>query len=165
MEVYANPTTQTVQPREQPASGISQGGQLLLLSMRQWVLMKGSQQSISQTLSPTYNRLRCPTAAIDPLNEFMSLLALAAIRPIEIRCHCSKTLSADELSLLKSLRAIQLDDQDRASKELSTMLTGSLERSFQRTAGIYVETLRTAGLSLTGVRHLSVVPARDKEQS
>ena len=87
----------------------------------------------------------------------MSLLALAALRPLKIHCHCSEQLSEDELGVLQCLRALQRGDSAEAHEHIQQTIPGRLALTFCRVAGLYVEALRAGGHSLTGVSYLRAV--------
>ena len=138
------------------SKSLSFGGQLALWSLRTWTIAAKRKLCAHKALDPLYQRSNCPVA-VTYLDESMSLLALAAFRPLQFNCHCSHQLSDDELCLLQCLRALQRGDESEALKHIQQVVGGSLALTFCRVAGLYVEALRVSGHSLTGVSYLAVV--------
>lgn len=138
------------------SKSLSFGGQLVLWSLRTWTIAAKRKLCVHQVLDPLYQRSNCQIA-VGYLDESMSLLALAAARPLNFNCHCSQYLSEDELCILQCLRALQRGDESEALRHIQQAVGGRLALTFCRVAGLYVEALRMSGHSLTGVSYLTEV--------
>ena len=149
-------TTQDACEPQFPTASLSHGGQLFVWSLRQWTLSARAKRCIVRDMWPQYHARRCADA-IALVDEMISLLALAAFRPVNIRCPASARVSRDELILLQSLQAIQRGNDNEARNILSPVISGRLSHSFCRVAQLYVESLTAAGMSVTGVSYLAAV--------
>lgn len=138
------------------SKSLSFGGQLVLWSLRTWTIAAKRKLCVHQALDPIYQRSNCQVA-VAYLDESMSLLALAAFRPMQFHCHCSQQLSDDELCVLQCLRALQRGDESDALRHIQQAVSGRLALTFCRVAGLYVEALRVSGHSLAGVSYLTEV--------
>lgn len=138
------------------SKSLSFGGQLVLWSLRTWTIAAKRKLCVQKALDPIYQRSNCQVA-VAYLDESMSLLALAAFRPMRFNCHCSRALSDDELCILQCLRALQRGDESEALRHIQQAVGGRLALTFCRVAGLYVEALRVSGHSLTGVSYLTEV--------
>ena len=135
---------------------LSAGGQLFVWGARQWVVSSRGRRCITRDLLPRYQSHGCEEG-VGFLDEMMSVLSLAACRPVEIRCPCTVHLGADETLLLTSLRAMQRGDEAGATLQLNHVIRGRLNRSFRRAAEDFVAALGRAGESLAGASYLQTV--------
>ena len=141
---------------ELSTTSLATGAQLFVWSVRQWLVTARERRCIKRDLIPRYHAANC-VDAITLLDEMMYLLAVAASRPVQIRCLECSALSPDETRLVETLRAVQRADSALAGEHLSSMLSGPFSRAFLRPAQLYVEALSAADLGFTGARHLTLV--------
>lgn len=104
-------------------------------------------------------------AAVPLMDEMMTLLATTAHRHMEVRCFCSDTVGEDEATLLFALRALQHGDLTSAQRILRPLLGGNLSRSFCRVGSEYTQSLKAAGLELSGVAYLQAVTNLENTQA
>ena len=133
---------------------LSRGAQLAVWSIRKWVLQRRRQAS-DATLIKTYELAGIASAA-ESLDEFMTLLSTIAMRPVTIECACSKTLTGDELLILRTLRSLQAGQHEAARLSIARLVNGHLGNVFCRSAEIYTKKLSRANLSLNHITKLSV---------
>jgi hypothetical protein len=135
---------------------LTRGGQVALWSLRRWLLARRRGEKLDQPLSEMYRLAGCPEANA-LLDEFMSLLNHAALRRVEIRCACAKTISVDELLLLTVLRKIQNGNEQEAKKRIRRLLPASLVPIFFRLAQLFTSALKQRDISLDRLTQLRVV--------
>lgn len=143
-------------PAGTDSKSLSFGGQLALWSVRTWTIAAKRKICVHTALDPLYRRSNCHVA-VAYLDEAMSLLALAAFRPMHFNCHCSEQLTEDELCVLQCLRALQRGDEGDALLHIQEAIGGRLALTFCRIGNLYVEALCAGGHSLTGVSYLNEV--------
>lgn len=142
-------------------ASLAAGARLFVWSARQWLLASREKRCIKRDLIPRYHAADCVDAIV-LLDEMMCLLAISALRPIQIRCSGSSTLSEDETMLVQSLRAVQRDDDGLARRHLATMMPLPFSRAFLRPARLYVAALCAADLVFTGARYLTAVDSPEQ---
>ncbi len=144
-----------------PATSLSAGAELFVWSVREWLAAARERRCVKRNLIPRYHAVECVDAIL-PLDEMMCLLAVSALRPIQIRhCGCS-ALSDDEMRLVQCLRAVQRGDDELAGQHLASLLPGPFSRTFLRPARQYASAICSADLRFTGARHLMVVEGADR---
>ena len=132
---------------------LSLGGQLFIWSARRWRVAVEREESVEEALAYTYGIARCPEA-IALLDETMSLVAVAAFRPVAIRCVRCPTLSEDERDLLRAIQDVQRGHHARAATHVGRILAGRLRQAFCRSAAAYAEALDAADVPLVAKLHL-----------
>ncbi len=137
---------------------LSQGGELFVSSVRQWVASARQRRCVKRDLIPAYHASAC-LDALTPFDELMSLIVLAATRSLRVCAPEDTALSDDELTLLRVMRAVARNEGTDARHELSGLITARAAEAFSRIAGEYLSRLGDAGLHCTGVRRLPVVGA------
>lgn len=142
-------------------SSLAAGAGLFVWSARQWLVASRERRCIKRDLIPRYHAAECVDAIV-LLDEMMCLLAISALRPIQIRCSGSSALSEDETALVQSLRAVQRDDDGLARRHLATMMPLPFSRAFLRPARLYVAALCAVDLAFTGARHLTAVDIAER---
>ena len=78
----------------------------------------------------------------------MSLVAVAAFRPVNIRCVPCPTPSSDERDLLRAIQDLHRGRLDRAAEHVGRMVAGRLRQAFCRSAAAYAEALDEADVPL-----------------
>lgn len=145
-----------VQPCEHGAAGslpevrtetLSLGGQLFIWSARRWRVAMEQGESVDDALAYTYGIARCPEA-VALLDETMSLVAVAASRPVTIRCVRCPTLSDDERDLLRALQDLQRGRVEHAAEQVARIVAGRLRHAFCRSATVYADALDAADVPL-----------------
>ncbi len=137
-------------------TSLSNGAQLFIFSIRQWLAAAQGKQCIHAVLGPFYHRYNA-MRALPVMDELMCHLAATAYRPLQVNCPCRADVAEDELALLRTLQAVTRKDADVAKETLGTLVTGPLATTFLRVAKSLVDELQAANLELTGVRRLEVV--------
>tara|TARA_B100000676_G_scaffold48806_1_gene47826 strand:- start:2743 stop:3237 length:495 start_codon:yes stop_codon:yes gene_type:complete len=135
---------------------LTRGGQVALWSLRRWLLARRRGENVDETLAEMFRLAGCPEAT-SLLDEFMALLNHCALRQIEIRCACAKTLSVDEFLMLRALRYIQKGKREEAQKRVQRLLPQPLVPIFLRLAGLFVDALGRRDISLDRLTQLRVV--------
>jgi hypothetical protein len=136
-------------------SDLSRGAQLSLWSIRKWVQQRQKTQRIADTLNNAYKLAGIPEAG-ELVDEYLSLMGRLSMRPVTVERPCCKTVSADELLILRTLRSLQLGHHDSAMLQISRIISGRFRDAFCRSAKAYVESLSSAGLSLNRISNLSI---------
>lgn len=137
-------------------SSLTNGAQLFVFSVRQWLIAAHSKQCVHARLGGFYERFEV-TSALPILDELMCLLAATAFRGVEVNCPCRVDLGEDELLLLRAMQALQRRDRVTATEVMEGLLSGSFRTTFNRIAEAYLEVLERGKLQVTGVRYLSSV--------
>lgn len=137
-------------------TSLSTGAQLFIQSIRSWAQAARERRCIKRDLIPLYLNHDC-LAAMEPLDELMNLLALAAYRPVQLNGACAAELTGDELTLLQAMRAMQRNHPDIARNQLSGLIAGRLNHTWRRVATAYLSELSVSGLTCTGLRHMTLV--------
>lgn len=146
--------------REPRVAVLSAGGQLLVWSMRQWLIAVARRDSATDALAHPYRVLGCQRA-VAFVDECLALAALAAMHPLDIRCLCDKTLSSDEALILRSMQRVERKDDSSAVTVASELVAGPLAAVFVRSAALYVRELNGAGLRLASEPDLRLVPTAE----
>ena len=137
-------------------AALSTGAQLFIQSVRSWAQAARERRCIKRELIPLYFTHDC-IAAMEPLDELMSLLAIAAHRPIKLNGAQTDALSDDEVTMLLTMRAMQRHHADVARTELSRLIAGRLNHTWRRVAAAYLAELSAVGLTCTGLKRLALV--------
>ncbi len=95
--------------------------------------------------------------AIPVIDECMSILALSAFRPINIRCPHAEQVSSDEYELAMILQSVQRDDHADATGRAATILAGRFSTTYIRVVRDNITLLSSTALSFSGVRALALV--------
>ena len=135
---------------------LSRGGQLLIWSMREWARAARHRECVCAELNQAYSVAGCPNA-VGFMDEYMSLIAIAARRPVDIRCPGCGDLSDDERLLLSVLLALQTGRESEALLLIGGLIGGCIGLSFCRVAVLYVEELKKTRLLLSQPRRLQLV--------
>lgn len=135
---------------------LNTGSQLVIWSLPKWLQKAKHPGPFDDQIFEDHNRIRIPAAA-ESIEECMTLLANAAMRPVLIERPCQKFLSCDELCLLQTFRALQSGHKEVAYKSIRKILHGRLGRIFCRSAEDYVMLLARVGFELNRISKLKVV--------
>ena len=118
------------------------GGQVLLWSIRIWVIGVRHQRPALETIDKAYTLVGCPDGA-SSLNTVMQRLTLSARRVLDVRPPCFTSISADEQRLLDATRCYQRGDKVRPRFIVSAM-------SHRHAAPALLDALERLSLSLVG---------------
>lgn len=136
---------------------LSLGSQLALWSIRHWVQKRTRGHEGQVSLENTY-RLAGTAEAAEIFDEFMTLLATSAMRPVRVECPCATNLSSDELLILRTLRSLQSGHVPAARLSMARVLHGKLSHAFCRLANAYVELMSKVNMSFDKLATISIAP-------
>ena len=135
---------------------LSAGGQLLVWSMRRWLIAAAKRERVSEALAEPYRLLHCEPA-VGYMDECLALAVLASLHPVTIRCLDAPTLSADEALIWRSMQRIERRDEAGALQLAQGLIAGRLSGVFVRSADLYVRELGKAGIPLASAPDLRLV--------
>jgi hypothetical protein len=122
--------------------------QLLLWGTRSWVTALKTGQSFDALTGDGFAQFGLGSAGRS-LDEVFQILAVAALRPIDIRCVKCRNLSEDERLLLDVIAAGQADSHHLVYAGLSELLPPSAVRNAFPSVISLAKLLAHAGLHLT----------------
>ncbi|TXH39185.1 MAG: hypothetical protein E6Q98_00555 [Rhodospirillaceae bacterium] len=132
--------------------------QLLVWGMRSWVTALKTEQSFDALTGDGFAQFDLGSAGRS-LDEVFQILAVAASRPIDIRCVKCRNLSEDERLLLDVTAAGQADSHHLVYAGLSELLPPAAVRNAFPSVVSLAKLLGHAGL------HLTVPPRADSSAS
>ena len=136
---------------------LAAAGQFSVFAIRVWSSAAKQGMPIDHALGRFFNDFRCGPA-LQLFDECMALLAVSAIRKVEIGCCPSNMyVVADEKILLRCFAALERGTTDKAEEIIGEVIISPLTKAFCRCAQLYVQHLSNAGLSFTRPVNLSVV--------
>ena len=95
---------------------------------------------------------------LEVFDECMSLLAVAALRKVNIGCCPSnKYVVSDEAIMLDCFRELEKGNAEAASAIMDTVILRALRPTFCRSAKIYIDQLNQEGLDFKAPRNLALV--------
>lgn len=147
---------QPVLSSEPRLEALSAGGQLLVWSMRRWLIAAAKREHVAEALAQPYRMLHCEPA-VGYMDECLALAVLASLHPMTIRCLGAPTLSADEALIWRSMQRIERGDEAGALRFAQGLIAGRLAGVFVRSADLYVRELGKAGIPLASVPDLRLV--------
>lgn len=142
--------------REPRLEALSAGGQLLVWSMRRWLIAAAKRERVSEALAEPYRLLHCESA-VGYMDECLALAVLASLHPMTIRCLGAPTLSDDEALVWRSMQRIERGDEAGALQLARGLIAGRLSGVFVRSADLYVRELGKAGVPLVSAPDLRLV--------
>ena len=137
-------------------SDLSTGAQLIIWGIRHWLYIRRFPGRMGNQMLEAHERIRIPEAA-EFMEECMAILASAAMQSVIIEAPCNTHLSCDELTLLRTFRTLQNDNDLVASQTIARLLPGRLGRVFCRSASDYALSLKRVEFNLTKISKLRVV--------
>ena len=140
-------------------SELSQGSQIFIWSIRQWVVSRRSLRCVGCDLASTYGRLGCKPA-IAHLDQFMKRIVFAPLRPLELRHPQFPTLSQDERTMLRVPQAVNNPTDRRSARSAAAQLVSDGSEDLVEFALRYVAALARSGLTLNDYRHLRLTWSR-----
>ena len=149
----AEPAMPLGEPR---LEALSAGSQLLVWSMRRWLIAAAKRERVSEALAQPYRMLHCESA-VGYMDECLALAVLAALHPMTIRCLGAPTLSADEALIWRSMQRMERGDEAGALHLAQGLIAGRLAGVFVRSADLYVGELGKAGIPLASTPDLRLV--------
>ena len=147
---------QAVPQSEPRLETLSAGGQLLVWSMRRWLIAAAKRERVSEALAQPYRMLHCESA-VGYVDECLALAVLASLHPVTIRCLGAPTLSADEAMIWRSMQRIERGDEAGALQLAQGLIADRLAGVFVRSADLYVRELGKAGIPLVSAPDLRLV--------
>lgn len=136
---------------------LAAAGQFSVFAIRVWSSAAKQRMPIEHALGRFFNDFRCDPA-LQLFDECMALLAVSAIRKVEIGCCPSNMyVVADENILLRCFAALERGNTDKAEEIIGEVIISPLTKTFCRSAQLYVQHLSNAGLGFTRPVNLSVV--------
>jgi len=149
----AEPAMPQYEPR---LEALSAGGQLLVWSMRRWLVAAAKRERVSEALEQPYRMLHCEPA-VGYLDECLALAVLASLHPVTIRSLGAPTLSADEALIWRSMQRMERRDEVGSLQLAQDLIAGRLAGVFVRSADLYVRELGKAGIPLASTPDLRLV--------
>lgn len=137
-------------------SDLTSASQLLIWSIRKWLQIRRFPGKFDNQIMDAHRTVRLPEAA-ESLEDCMAILASSALRPVIIECPCQPYLSCDELTLLKTFRALSSKTLGPAEQHLARLVKGRIANVFCRSAKDYVLSLSAAGFDLNRITKLKLV--------
>ncbi|MEM9255175.1 MAG: hypothetical protein AAGA91_06990 [Pseudomonadota bacterium] len=134
---------------------LSEGAQLVVWSMRQWVVSAQKRRCPGCDLKPAYARYPVDRA-VEYFLRIMNLIANDAKRTIYVQHPEDGLLGADELILLRMIRLTQRQSP-RHAQRLGTQLIHARAPFMCSIAKAYRGELEAAGLSLDGWHEMQLV--------
>lgn len=135
---------------------LSQGGQLLLWSLRRWAAATQYRVEPQPILAVPHEKMNCAGAEV-LLDESLCVLAAGAKRNLSVLCGCSAHLSHDEWTVTRAVRLAQLEQQGAARTAIENLMMSRLSGAFTRSASLYAAALLRARLPITLTPALAVV--------
>ena len=131
--------------------------QFSIFAVRVWSSAAKQKLSMDYALGQLFRDFRC-TEVLGTFDECMSLIAVSALRPINIGCCPSnRYVVGDEAMMLNCFRALERDDPEAALAEIDQVMIHSLKPTFCRIAKRYVLHLNKMGLNFRAQNKLSLV--------
>lgn len=136
---------------------LAAAGQFSVFAIRVWSSAAKQRMPIERALGRFFDDFKCGPA-LHLFDECMALLAVSAIRKIEIGCCPSNMyVVADEDILLRCFAALERRNTDKAEETIGEVIISPLTKTFCRSAQLYVQHLSNAGLGFIRPVKLSVV--------
>lgn len=145
--------------REVRVAELSQGSQIFIWSIRQWLVSRRSLRCAGCDLSSTYIRLGCKPA-IAHLDQFMRRIVYTPVRPLELRHPQFPTLSQDERTMLRVPQTVHRYAERKAAIGAASQLVSDNREDLLEFASRYVTALAASGLTLNNYRHLRLTWSR-----
>ena len=154
-EVTSNKSSEQANAAE--VETLAAAGQFSIFAIRVWSSAAKQRMPIDHALGRFFSDFRCGPA-LQLFDECMALLAVSAIRKVEIGCCPSNMyVVADENILLNCFAALERENMSRAEEIIGQVIISPLTQMFCRSALLYVQHLSKAGLGFTRPVNLSVV--------
>ncbi len=154
-EVTSNKSSEQANAGE--VETLAAAGQFSVFAIRVWSSAAKKRMPIDHALRRFFSDFRCGPA-LQLFAECMALLAVSAIRKVEIGCCPSNMyVVADENILLRCFAALERGTTDKAEEIIGEVIISPLTKAFCRSAQLYVQHLSDAGLAFTRPVNLSVV--------
>ena len=146
------------QPTLKPkVDSLGAAAQLSIFAIRVWSSAAHHKLPLEDALGNIFADFHC-TEVLSVFDECMTLLAVAALRKVNIGCCPSnKYVVGDETAVLQCFRELELGDNNSAMAEMDGIIISSLKPTFCRTAQTYVKHLNRSGLVFKTPNILSLV--------
>ncbi|MEM9255165.1 MAG: hypothetical protein AAGA91_06940 [Pseudomonadota bacterium] len=134
---------------------LSAGAQLLVQSVREWVLSAQLGRSVGGDLLRAYSDHQC-FHGLELFDYMMNVIARDAVRDVQVLHPDDQTLGADELAVLRLIELTKRDSSRHAQRIASRMVR-TRSQQLCAAARAYREELESAGLTLSGWSELRLV--------
>jgi hypothetical protein len=139
-----------------PVLELREGELLVLWAMRRWAIARQAGEDVGAALAPPFAvaGMRDGPSLVD---EFMTLLAVAARRRVTLRCITCRVVSRDENLLVGVLRSLQGGRPCVARADLSDVVPHAATAAICESGERLAVHLARLGLSLERRRHLRLI--------
>ena len=159
MKILDRPILENTQSMtlETKVDSLGAAAQFTIFAIRVWSSAKQQRLPIEHALGGVFAEFRC-MEVLDVFDECMSLLAVAALRKVDIGCCPSnKYVVRDEAIMLDCFRELEKGNAEAASATMDTVILRALRPTFCRSAKIYIDQLNQEGLDFKAPRNLALV--------
>ena len=159
MKISDRPILEKIQSTtlETEVDSLGAAAQFTIFAIRVWSSAKQQRLPIEHALGGVFAEFRC-IEVLDVFDECMSLLAVGALRKVNIGCCPSnKYVVSDEAIVLDCLRELEKGNAEAASAIMDTVILRALRPTFCRSAKIYTDQLNQVGLSFKPPKNLVLV--------
>ena len=159
MKILDRPILENTQSMtlETKVDSLGAAAQFTIFAIRVWSSAKQQRLPIEHALGGVFAEFRC-MEVLDVFDECMSLLAVAALRKVNIGCCPSnKYVVRDEAIMLDCFRELEKGNAEAASAIMDTVSLRALRPTFCRSAKIYIDQLNQEGLDFKAPRNLALV--------
>ena len=159
MKILDRPILENTQSMtlETKVDSLGAAAQFTIFAIRVWSSAKQKRLPIEHALGGVFAEFRC-MEVLDVFDECMSLLAVAALRKVNIGCCPSnKYVVGDEAIMLDCFRELEKGNVEAASAIMDTVILRALRPTFCRSAKIYIDQLNQEGLDFKAPRNLALV--------
>ena len=159
MKILDRPILENTQSMtlETKVDSLGAAAQFTIFAIRVWSSAKQQRLPIEHALGGVFAEFRC-MEVLDVFDECMSLLAVAALRKVNIGCCPSnKYVVRDEAIMLDCFRELEKGNAEAASATMDTVILRALRPTFCRSAKIYIDQLNQEGLDFKAPRNLALV--------
>jgi hypothetical protein len=159
MKILDRPILENTQSTtlETEVDSLGAAAQFTIFAIRVWSSAKQQRLPIEHALGGVFAEFRC-VEVLDVFDECMSLLAVGALRKVNIGCCPSnKYVVSDEAIVLDCLKELEKGNAEAASAIMDTVILRALRPTFCRSAKIYTDQLNQVGLGFKPPRNLVLV--------
>ena len=159
MKISDRPILEKIQSTtlETEVDSLGAAAQFTIFAIRVWSSAKQQRLPIEHALGGVFAEFRC-IEVLDVFDECMSLLAVGALRKVNIGCCPSnKYVVSDEAIVLDCLKELEKGNAEAASAIMDTVILRALRPTFCRSAKIYTDQLNQVGLSFKPPKNLVLV--------
>ena len=142
---------------ETKIDSLGAAAQFSIFAIRVWSSAAHQKMPLEVALGNIFADFQC-TKVLNVFDECMTLMAVAALRKVNIGCCPSNEhVVGDEAVILKCFRELERGDTNTALSKMDGIIISSLKPTFCRTAQTYVKHLNRCGLAFKTPNVLSLV--------